>query len=411
MGSARKHDRARGKDKSNRTQALTQPTPSATKICGCPVPDPIRCFVGTPLPIGDDGVRMECSNDNCPFTDVLLHQRCFEAFEEHLLKVIGGLGSAKGWTPTMRRNNLWVQKGQSLIAKACRCRCGLGITKLDKLAADDRLKREKAEAQREAALAGLPAPPLKKKRKSKNALPTLNFGVVKAAPKPLVEERESRTLSRCHSAKYRDVSSSSLSSTPTSYQAFESRRESFTYASDVWGLLPTFSSGNETQSVNSAHSTDHDDTTTTSSRTDLTQDCSNTDELASAPLPPRQTMSYASAMKVRGTSLRDQSSSQPFVNSSLSIQTDTGSDSGVELESGSTTSSDSEVVSTQDIANALSGCMVTTTPTLPLSSAEATIGDDDAPVEQWHLFNGRSFSLGESIIAHHFLPVWSRNVQ
>ncbi|XGW02157.1 hypothetical protein V3C99_014309 [Haemonchus contortus] len=409
MGSARKHDRARGKDKSNRTQALTQPTPSATKICGCPVPDPIRCFVGTPLPIGDDGVRMECSNDNCPFTDVLLHQRCFEAFEEHLLKVIGGLGSAKGWTPTMRRNNLWVQKGQSLIAKACRCRCGLGITKLDKLAADDRLKREKAEAQREAALAGLPAPPLKKKRKSKNALPTLNFGVVKAAPKPLVEERESRTLSRCHSAKYRDVSSSSLSSTPTSYQAFESRRESFTYASDVWGLLPTFSSGNETQSVNSAHSTDHDDTTTTSSRTDLTQDCSNTDELASAPLPPRQTMSYASAMK-------------------------TGSDSGVELESGSTTSSDSEVVSTQDIANALSGCMVTTTPTLPLSSAEgepfpdfcsssdccllterlrkrSTIGDDDAPVEQWHLFNGRSFSLGESIIAHHFLPVWSRNVQ
>nr|CDJ93312.1 unnamed protein product [Haemonchus contortus] len=163
---------------------------------------------------------------------------------------------------------------------------------------------------------------------------------------------------------------------------------------------------------NSAHSTDHDDTTTTSSRTDLTQDCSNTDELASAPLPPRQTMSYASAMKVRGTSLRDQSSSQPFVNSSLSIQTDTGSDSGVELESGSTTSSDSEVVSTQDIANALSGCMVTTTPTLPLSSAEgepfpdfcsssdccllterlrkrSTIGDDDAPVEQWHLFNGR----------------------
>ncbi|VDO38873.1 unnamed protein product [Haemonchus placei] len=395
MGSARKHDRARGKDKSNRTQALTQPTPSATKICGCPVPDPIRCFIdcgcydnvvkGTPLPIGDDGVRMECSNDNCPFTDVLLHQRCFEAFEEHLLKVIGGLGSAKGWTPTMRRNNLWVQKGQSLIAKACRCRCGLGITKLDKLAADDRLKREKAEAQREAALAaGLPAPPLKKKRKSKNALPTLNFGVVKAAPKPLVEERESRTLSRCHSAKYRDVSTSSLSSTPTSYQAFESRRESFTYASDVWGLLPTFSSGNETQSVNSTHFADHDDTTTTSSRTDLTQEGSNAAELVSSPLPPRQTMSYASAMK--------------------------------------------------DITSALNDCMVKTTPSLPLSSAEgepfpdicsssdccfsterlrksSTIGDDDAPVGQWHLFNGRSFSLGESIIAHHFLPVWSRNVQ
>ncbi|PIO68261.1 hypothetical protein TELCIR_09956 [Teladorsagia circumcincta] len=85
----------------------------------------------------------------------------------------GTPGSAKGWTPTMRRNNLWVQKGQSLIAK----------------------KREKAEAQREAALAaGLPALPLKKKRKSKNALPTLNFGVVKAAPKLPAEEREARAL-------------------------------------------------------------------------------------------------------------------------------------------------------------------------------------------------------------------------
>ncbi|KAK5972859.1 hypothetical protein GCK32_019851, partial [Trichostrongylus colubriformis] len=91
MGSARKHDRARGKDKASKVASVPPPTPSVTKVCGCPVPDPIRCFVGTPLPDGADGVRMECSNEKCPFADVLLHQRCFEAFEEHLLKVIGGL--------------------------------------------------------------------------------------------------------------------------------------------------------------------------------------------------------------------------------------------------------------------------------------------------------------------------------
>ncbi|KAK6046100.1 hypothetical protein COOONC_16395, partial [Cooperia oncophora] len=288
MGSARKHDRARGKDKSSKTTSV-QPAPSVTKVHGCPVPDPIRCFIGTPLPVGDDGVRMECSNEKCPFADVLLHQRCFEAFEDHLIKLIGGLGSAKGWTPTMRRNNLWVQKGQSLIAKACRCRCGLGITKMDKLAADDRSKREKAEAQREAALAaGLPALPPKKKRKSKNALPTLNFGVVKAAPKPPAEEREARALLRCQGAKLRDVSASSLSSTPTSYLSFESRRESFTYASDVWGLLPTFPSGPEPQSVMSGHFADPANTRVTSTGNDLTQECPSTNELIPAPLPPRQ---------------------------------------------------------------------------------------------------------------------------
>ncbi|KAK5978609.1 hypothetical protein GCK32_013628 [Trichostrongylus colubriformis] len=265
----------------------------------------------------------------------------------------------------MRRNNLWVQKGQSLIAKACRCRCGLGITKMDKLAADDRLKREKAEARREAAAAaGLPASSLKKKRKSKNSLPTLNFGIVKAAPKPLAEEREARALSRSQGAKLRDASTSSISSTPTSYLAFESRRESFTYASDVWGLLPSFQSGAAPRSDMSGHFADHDDTITTSSRNDFVRECSSANELIPAPLPHRQAMSYASAMKHRGTSLKDETSSQQFVDSPLFVQTDTGSDSGVELEIGSTTGSDSEVATKVNFGHLFifaSSCMVPST--------------------------------------------------
>ncbi|VDP28868.1 unnamed protein product [Heligmosomoides polygyrus] len=90
MGSARKHDRARGKDKESKAPA--HPTPVVAKVCGCPVPDPIRCFLGEPLPPGADGVKMECSNEKCPFADVLLHQKCFEAFEDHLIKVLSNLG-------------------------------------------------------------------------------------------------------------------------------------------------------------------------------------------------------------------------------------------------------------------------------------------------------------------------------
>lgn len=59
-----------------------------------------------------------------------------------------------------------------------------------------RKNREEAEAQREAALAaGLPTPPTKRKHRTKNALPKLNFGVVKVAPRqPHVEERETRSV-------------------------------------------------------------------------------------------------------------------------------------------------------------------------------------------------------------------------
>ncbi|EYC43543.1 hypothetical protein Y032_0490g2382 [Ancylostoma ceylanicum] len=326
MGSARKHEKARGKDKEAKA-TTAHPVPLIPKVCGCPVPDPIRCFIGEPLPLGGDGVRMECSNEKCPFADVLLHQECFDAFEDHLVKVLSNLGSARGWTDAQRRANLWDKKGQSLIAKVCRCRCGLGMTRMDELAAYDRLKRkarEQAEAQREAAIAaGLRTPPQKKKHKNKNTLPKLNFGVVKIPPKPHVEEREPRAVSRRQGVRLRDVSTSSLSSTLTSHMAFESRRESLTYASDAWGLLPSFPADTRAQSVMSGHFADQDDTISTCSK-DLTQDTSNSAELIPAPLPPRQTVSYASVMKNCATSpqAHSQMSSHHFISTPLSVETD-----------------------------------------------------------------------------------------
>ncbi|KHJ89656.1 hypothetical protein OESDEN_10514, partial [Oesophagostomum dentatum] len=288
---------------------------------------------------------MECSNEKCPYADSLLHQECFEALEDHLVKILSNLGSARGWTDAQRRANLWEKKGQSLVAKVCRCRCGLGMTKLDRLAADDRLKRkarEEAEAQREAALAaGLRAPPQKKKHRNRNGLPKLNFGGPARPPPPppkaYTEERETRKTLRQQTARHRDLSSSSLSSTLTSQQ---SRRESSTYASDAWGLLPSLPTYPRAQSVMSGHFADQDDSISTSSK-----------EYVSAP-SNSITMSYARVMKNRTGSPYEHSQISPnqFVTAPLSIQTDIlANDSGVELKSRSTTSSEfSELASYKD---------------------------------------------------------------
>uniref|UniRef100_A0A1I7XU63 Headcase domain-containing protein n=1 Tax=Heterorhabditis bacteriophora TaxID=37862 RepID=A0A1I7XU63_HETBA len=194
MGAARKHDKARGKDKDVKN---AQPALDLPRIYGCPVPDPVQCSIGKPILPGEDGVTMECSNEKCPFASQLLHQLCFESFEDHLVKVLSNLGSARGWTDAQRRANLWDKKGQSLIAKVCRCRCGLGMTRMDEIAAYDRQKRRTQDEQMTRARAGTVitdfiATGTKKKCKSKATLPKLNFGLVKVSPQAQVEERELR---------------------------------------------------------------------------------------------------------------------------------------------------------------------------------------------------------------------------
>ncbi|VDM65668.1 unnamed protein product, partial [Strongylus vulgaris] len=87
-----------------------------------------------------------------------------------------------------------------------------------------RKAREEAEAQREAALnAGLRTPPQKKKHRTKNGLPKLNFGGPSRAPpstKVYMEERDSRLLARQQGVRHRDLSSSSsFCSSLTNHQA------------------------------------------------------------------------------------------------------------------------------------------------------------------------------------------------
>ncbi|KAE9413360.1 hypothetical protein Angca_004578, partial [Angiostrongylus cantonensis] len=274
MGSARRNDKARGKEKDRRAKSAC-PAPLVPKVYGCPVPEPIHCFSGESIPLGGDGVRMECSNEKCPFENVLLHQECFEALEDHLVKILSNLGSARGWTDAQRRANLWDKKGQALIAKLCRCRCGFGLTRMDELAAYNRLKRkahEEEEARREAAMAnGRPTPTLKKKHRTKNYLPKLNFGSTKFSHSVVADEREPRPMARQCSAKLRDLSSSSISSNLGS-QAFESRRESLIFASDAWNSVSSLRSGDRTRYVMPGHAAEQDDTISTSSKNDFSPD-------------------------------------------------------------------------------------------------------------------------------------------
>uniref|UniRef100_A0A0N5AX68 Headcase middle domain-containing protein n=1 Tax=Syphacia muris TaxID=451379 RepID=A0A0N5AX68_9BILA len=90
------------------------------------------CVIGLPLPENfEDGVKMKCSNSSCKHQEQLIHLECFHALEENLIKIMSNIGSARGWTETQRRSNLWDKKGLTLIQKKCRCPCGLGLMSLD----------------------------------------------------------------------------------------------------------------------------------------------------------------------------------------------------------------------------------------------------------------------------------------
>lgn len=196
-----KHEKARGKDRKEKDGSAATEAP---KLCGCPVPDPVNCSIGKSLPSEDDGILMECSNAVCPFKDHRIHPQCFTAYEDHLVKIISQLGSARGWTDSQRRANLWEKKGQSLVAKVCRCRCGLGTTRRDEMAF---YKQEQQRRHAEEVAAGVATGAKKKAGKTK-ALPKLNFGLIRGTPAAHAEERESRILNRrLNSGRHRDCRS------------------------------------------------------------------------------------------------------------------------------------------------------------------------------------------------------------
>ncbi|VDK59632.1 unnamed protein product [Cylicostephanus goldi] len=196
----------------------------------------------------------------------------------------------------------------------------------------------------------------------------------------------------------------------------------------------------------SGHFADQDDSISTSSKDFAAS--SNSIDMLSMPV------SYASVMK-NGVALPFGSSqvSSPYVGTPLSIQTDMlVSDSGVEMKSRSTTSSEfSELTSVKDPSSpvkddsanlpllAFGGseaelvaklvdfdslsrrgseeqddlrqlsptALLPNTP-LPLECPYEHV-DDCTSLPEWHLFNGTSFALGESVVANTFLPIWKSN--
>ncbi|KAI1719299.1 headcase protein family like domain-containing protein [Ditylenchus destructor] len=139
----------------------------------CPVPLVTCVFRGELLPpsINDNGVKMVCTNEKCTYTKQLVHAECFELLEETLLKMISTIGSARGWTDTQRRHNLWEKKGLTLVQKRLRCHCGLGLMVRD---GEFYKKNSTQNTPGEGVLAT--AMDAKNKKKKKKELPKLNFG-------------------------------------------------------------------------------------------------------------------------------------------------------------------------------------------------------------------------------------------
>ncbi len=78
----------------------------------------------------DAVIRMNCSNDKCPYS-MYMHMECFDSFEEQVLSCLRGMSRAKNWSEKQRRQNLWTKKGYDLIYKFCSCRCSKGTLKKD----------------------------------------------------------------------------------------------------------------------------------------------------------------------------------------------------------------------------------------------------------------------------------------
>jgi len=131
----------------------------------CPVPFIPCARRGERIPcVEEGGVMMKCTNQKCQAVSQPVHPECFELLETNLIKILGTLGSARGWTEAQKRNNLWEKKGHSLIAKFVRCQCGLGQCSRDTMMSEE---KERATVEKDAK---------KKKNKKKKELPRLNYG-------------------------------------------------------------------------------------------------------------------------------------------------------------------------------------------------------------------------------------------
>ena len=100
---------------------------------------------------------MTCSNLQCTNSG-LLHLKCYERLEKHLLSALGSTPKGKKWTEAQLKANMWNCRGADILHKFSKCSCGGTLAK--------------AEEESEA-----PLPVVKKKEKGKvNLKPKLNCG-------------------------------------------------------------------------------------------------------------------------------------------------------------------------------------------------------------------------------------------
>lgn len=52
-------------------------------------------FLGTPITDQNEGIRMKCSNQQCPFDGQPVHDQCFALYEDHLIKKIATMGMSQ----------------------------------------------------------------------------------------------------------------------------------------------------------------------------------------------------------------------------------------------------------------------------------------------------------------------------
>ena len=71
----------------------------------------------------DTAVKMVCSNVQCNKSG-LLHARCFDRLEKHLLKALAATSMGKKWTEAQLKANVWNCRGIHSLHKFSKCSCG-----------------------------------------------------------------------------------------------------------------------------------------------------------------------------------------------------------------------------------------------------------------------------------------------
>ena len=108
----------------------------------------------------ETAVKMVCTNKQCTKPS-LLHARCFDKLEKHLLKALAASPMGRKWTEAQLEANVWNGRGVDVLYKYSRCSCGGTLSKPE----------EESE---------VPMPVAKKKEKEKSSQkPKLNCDGVK----------------------------------------------------------------------------------------------------------------------------------------------------------------------------------------------------------------------------------------